>query len=221
MSNISSATVFNFTNRFDYLISNLQKGIYCSNYYEKLPLKNNGYSAPMCCFCDIPLSMINQHFKWYGKFGLGINKTYAKNLGMRPVWYVTSENNYVHSIVKNEDLEVYQKRYIVPYLKQYYGKQKDDKGIEKYKKFYNEREWRYIADNRKVNLFFGKTYKRKIADTESRLKISTNAIEYIIIENETYLERLYIQLKAMTTRKIKYESLVSKILTADKIIKDF
>ncbi|MEQ8811092.1 MAG: abortive infection system antitoxin AbiGi family protein, partial [Imperialibacter sp.] len=69
MPRISSTTLFNFTDKLDYLIDNLKNGIYCSTIYEKLPARNCGYRVPMACFCDIPLSLISDHFQWYGRYG--------------------------------------------------------------------------------------------------------------------------------------------------------
>ena len=95
MARISSSTLFNFTDSIDHLVNNLKYGFYCHNTYEKLPLKNNGYRVPMACFCDIPLSLISEHFDWYGRYGIGIKRTYARQNGVKPVWYVTSESNLV------------------------------------------------------------------------------------------------------------------------------
>ena len=109
MSRISSSTLFNFTDNIEFLINNLQNGFHCGTHYEKLPLKNDGYRVPMACFCDIPLSLIKEHFDWYGKYGIGIKRSYARELGVKPIWYITSEDQFVKLLVKNRKLTDYEK----------------------------------------------------------------------------------------------------------------
>ena len=178
MSVLSSTTLFNFTDSLDYLIDNLKQGIYCHNSYEKLPLKNNGYRVPMACFCDIPLSLIKEHFDWYGRYGIGIKRTYARTHGVKPVWYITSESKLAKDLVKNKELPEYERKHLLPYLKQFMGNQYFPKtGKPKRKKFYDEREWRYLPDDNLVEPLFkvskdsvkksGRT-KRSKDETKSR-----------------------------------------------------
>lgn len=226
MARISSTTLFNFTDNIDYLIDNLNNGIYCHNTYEKLPIKNNGYRVPMACFCDIPLSLIKEHFDWYGRYGIGLKRSYARKNGVKPVWYVTSENNLVKNIVKNKNISEYERKHLVPYLKQFMGNQFYQKEQRnKRKKFYDEREWRYIPDNSKVELFFGlKSQKsiHKAVQNGERLKLDLNEIEYIIIEKEDDFEKMLTELKKISKKNnVKYEKLISRIITARQIEKDF
>lgn len=86
MARISSQTLFNFTDTIEFLIDNLENGFYCHTTFEKLPYGKNGYRVPMACFCDIPLSLIKEHFNWYGRYGIGIKKSYGRELGVKPVW---------------------------------------------------------------------------------------------------------------------------------------
>ena len=166
MTQISSTTLFNFTDKLDYLIDNLKNGFYAQTTYEKLPLKNNGYTVPMVCFCDIPLGMIKNHLDWYGKFGIGIKRSYARSHNVNPVWYVHSDNSFVKRLVKSKDISDHDKKHLLPYLKQFLGYQKF-KGEDKRKKFYDEREWRYVPSDVTVELHLG---KRK-SDVEKSLNI--------------------------------------------------
>ncbi|MBS9525859.1 hypothetical protein KI659_17695 [Litoribacter alkaliphilus] len=227
MARISSNTLFNFTDNIDHLVDNLKNGFYCHNTYEKLPLRNNGYRVPMACFCDIPLSLISEHFDWYGRYGIGIKRSYARKRGVKPVWYVTSENNFVKNLVnKKIDLTEYEKKYLLPYLKQYYGNQQYKDGKEKKKKFYDEREWRFIPDNSLIEVCFGSQANVETSYSKQngeRMKLDLNAIEYIIIEKETDFNRMIMELGeiASTHRKNKFENLIAKIMTAGQIERDF
>jgi hypothetical protein len=223
MSRISTTTLFNFTNSLEFLIDNLTNGIYCSENFEKLPIRNNGYSVPMACFCDIPLSLIKEHFEWYGRYGIGIKRRYARTFGVKPVWYVTSESLLVKSLINNKSLNEYEKSHLVPYLKQFMGLQEIEAGKLKRKKFYDEREWRYIPKNADVEFFFGN--KQNSTNTKSqlnyRMKLDLNAIEYIILDNEKELEQMIEVLKKIQTDEVSYDILLSKILTSRQIERDF
>ena len=226
MARISSITLFNFTDNMDYLINNLKQGFYCHNTYEKLPLKNNGYRVPMACFCDIPLSMIKEHFDWYGRYGIGIKRTYARQQGVKPVWYVTSESNLVRNLVKTKTLSKYERKYLLPYLKQFLGNQYYQKQQkQKRKKFYDEREWRYIPDNSLVTPYFGlKDQRDKYTALQNgeRMKLDLNMVEYIIIKNESDFDRILKELKRICNdKKVRYESMIAKIITAKQIERDF
>lgn len=225
MARISSTTLFNFTDSIDFLINNLKEGFYCSYTYEKLPLRNNGYRAPMACFCDIPLSLIKEHIDWYGRYGIGIKRTYARENGVHPVWYVTSENNLVSSLIKNKVLSDYERKHLLPYMKQFIGFQHYEKeGKDKRKKFYDEHEWRFIPDNSMVEAHFNINKKSVPNSTyiPPRMILDLNQVEYIIIDKEAEFKKMLVELKAISiSKKISYETLVSKIITSKQIERDF
>jgi hypothetical protein len=226
MARISSSTLFNFTDSIEYLINNLKDGFYCHNTYEKLPLRNNGYRVPMACFCDIPLSLIKVHFDWYGRYGIGLKRTYARQQGVKPVWYVTSESNLVRNLVKQDALSEYERKHLLPYLKQFLGNQSYKGGSDKRKKFYDEREWRYIPDSSLVEVYFGtkaQREKKKATQNGERMKLDLNQVEYIIIEKESDFDRMIVELRKIANedRELKFENLIAKIITARQIERDF
>lgn len=225
MARLSSTTLFNFTDKLEYLLNNLQEGIYCSTTLEKLPQRNTYYRVPMACFCDIPLSLIKEHFNWYGRYGIGIRRTYARSLGVKPVWYITQENSLVSHLTRTRQLADYERKHLLPYLKQFIGYQLDREGKLKRKKFYDEREWRYLPDAELTEALFGqlKTDSLEPAPSTSfAMPLNPVEIEYIIIEHDADIEPLLKVLKKMSSKnKISYETLVSKIITAKQIERDF
>lgn len=226
MSRISSSTLFNFTDSFDYLISNLKEGIYCHNIYEKLPVRNNGYRVPMACFCDIPLSLIKEHFDWYGRYGIGIKRSYGRKHGVKPLWYVTSESNFVKNLIKEKNLKPYELKHLLPFLKQFIGNQNYPKtGKPKRKKFYDEREWRYMPSNSTAEPVFGLNAQRELSiavQNGDRMELDLNQVEYIIIQKDSDFEPLLNELKIICNEKgVRYETMISKILTAKQIERDF
>lgn len=226
MSRISSTTLFNFTDSLELLIDNLRNGIYCHTIYEKLPVRYHGYKVPMACFCDIPLSLIKEHFDWYGRYGLGIKRSYARSHGVKPVWYVTSENQLVKNLVKSDALSDYELKHLLPYLKQFMGNQfypKTQK--ERRKKFYDEREWRYLPDPTLIQTVFGPKAHQELRDEstlEMRMQLDLDQLEYIIIEKEEDLEPMLDSLKEISALNgVRYEGLVAKMMTSKQIERDF
>jgi hypothetical protein len=125
----------------------------------------------------------------------------------------------VRNLVKNKELSEYERKHLVPYLKQFMGYQQYKGGKEKQKKFYDEREWRYIPDNSLVELYFGTKSQREIFEVNQdgdRMRLDLNEIEYIIIEKEADFDRMIKELRPLANKeeKVKFESLIAKIMTA-------
>jgi hypothetical protein len=210
----------------------LQNGFYCGEIYEKLPIKNikSGYRVPMVCFCDIPLGQIKEHLGWYGNFAIGIKRDYARMHGINPVWYLHSDNLILKKLYKSKDHYELKESPILPYIKQFLGFQKISDGTKKKKKFYDEREWRYIPqkDEYKAQLLLKGThneYEELVASTKKAtvMPLKLNTIEYIIVDNEESKIRLYEVLKSLAgdDKSVTYEDLISSILTCKQIRKDF
>lgn len=226
MGNISSSTLFNFTDSIDRLINNLKQGIYCHNTLEKLPGNRHEYRVPMACFCDIPLSLISDHFEWYGSYGIGVKREYARELKAQPVHYITSENLFIKNLVKDKTFSEYNRKYLIPYLKKFSGDQLfPPSKINRRKKFYDEREWRFIPDPKLTEIYFGEKSiadKKEASQPKLRFPLKLKEIEYIIIENESDFEIIIPELRRISEQKnVKFETLIAKIITAKQIKKDF
>lgn len=65
-------------------------------------LGNRQYSTsikiPMTCFCDIPLSGIEKHSEKYGKYAIGLTKTWGIKNGLNPVFYVARNSLVARSL---------------------------------------------------------------------------------------------------------------------------
>ena len=225
--NISSTTLFNFTDTYDYLVENLLQGFYCGDVYEKLPFRNIGYKVPMVCFCDIPLGAIKHHLLWYGSYAIGIKREYARTYKVNPVWYIHKDNPLIQKMLKSKDKIELESTPILSYLKQFLGYQKDSDGIRKKKKFYDEMEWRYIPEGEdyKAVLIKG-VHHSKAAIIEdkrlTRMPLEIDRIEYLIVRNNENKENLYKVLKKLSIdRNVSYEKLISSIITCTQIRKDF
>ena len=88
--NISANTLFHFTRDYDKLINILKTHIKVRLCNEKCLFggKDDRWSIPIACFCDIPLSNILDHTEKYGNYAIGIKKSWAIKKKITPVLYV-------------------------------------------------------------------------------------------------------------------------------------
>ena len=226
MSQLSSTTLFNFTDRFEHLKDNLLNGFYATTAYEKLPKRDNGYSVPMVCFCDIPLGMIKEHLDWYGNFGLGIRRSYARLHGVTPVFYTHSDSKLISTLLY-QGASNSVNRNLFPLLKQFLGNQSYRNGKPKRKKFYDEHEWRFIPPGSKLQLHLNikkVEAEKDIIKQTLRMPITNyEAIEYIIIEKSKDIKPLLSIFDTIVRKNkdVNRELLISKILTVSQIKRDF
>ncbi|MDF1617301.1 abortive infection system antitoxin AbiGi family protein [Petrocella sp. FN5] len=262
MSRLSSDTLFHYVHRKEYLLDILLNDFHPRYVKEKLLFQSGELqevAMPMLCFCDITLSNISEHVEWYGSYGIGMKKEWAISKGLTPVHYynplshvikelsvsidgmkkaldLNGDTNLIHSFIGYY--------YNLWFMKQYNGTQyKPSLNKEVEKKFYDEREWRYIPSLEELrNLGKGTsmsivgqnllrfnsnpTYKQEINNKlreDISLDFGPSDISYIIIKDESD--------RADMIRKIKHakqkfdrdtiELLFSKIVSLEQIRKDF
>ena len=109
--NLSSNSLFHFTSKFEYLKDILLNGFwprYCIEYGWGTSID---FALPMVCFCDIPLSLIEDHTKFYGNYGIGMKRSWARELkNITPVQYINYKSylaGYLRTLLtklKNETL---------------------------------------------------------------------------------------------------------------------
>lgn len=231
--NLSSSVLFTFTSEFDYLIDMLANGIKPRYSFESLPNNSRHYILPIKCFCDIPLSKTKVHLDWYGNYGLGIRQETLKKRGVTPVLYVhdTSVKEIINPLLKNPKSEK-----LVALAKKYFGTTyrllDDDSYKRTSRKFYDEREWRYVPVNAKLE-WFSKSYGIKEGLMLARkrneeqpyeehfIQLDFEDIEYIIIKDLKDVAYLRKVLRKKFPDVIEFELLMTKVLTAKQIKKDF
>lgn len=146
--------------------------IYRKEYEELLALYNlleieipniEDVQVPMLCFSDIPQKYSKSHRKTYGAYGISLKKAWAISNWITPVTYVAKDSKN-HSLLFSINSQIDRalkfhehdecntetnpflitlKSSILKYMsfvKPYY-----DTTI--YKKYYDEREWRFVPDN--------------------------------------------------------------------------
>ena len=150
---ISSHSLFHFTSQIEFLEDILKNGFwprYCREY--GWGNKYIDFAVPMVCFCDIPLSMIEEHTNFYGNYGIGVSRKWiSEHKTITPVQYVavkSYEFNYINrllTLLKKGNID---ERGIKKLLlaKKVSGEAINKNNDKKPKKFYDEREWRHIPD---------------------------------------------------------------------------
>ena len=235
-TNISSQTLFHFTDSYDVIEKILSpssdhkiSGFKFSKIYEKIPGTKLAYFVDSVSFCDIPLSMVKNHVNWYGAYAIGIKCSAIKALGASPVYYSHSKTVGIPHNISSHSIEFYKDiPWFTSRLKQFYGKQVfDDNGILSFKnrKFYNEREWRIVGNMGQIEVIQYKNEKELIQYKNSlipnalpNVEVDIDDIEYIILEKSHDLESFAAFLG------LHYPGLqnkfMSKVLLYDKLKKD-
>lgn len=241
---LSANSLFHFTNNIDNLESILK-----NEFYPRYSLENwepilgidSEVAVPMVCFCDIPLTQIDNHTKIYGNYAIGLHKEWGKRNKINPIIYTYKDSftaKYLRKIIEKvsedgSDLDDYSN--FLSYIKPYEGKLwKDNAYLDAIITFYDEREWRYIP---KVNSaqgfpslllnkdgFLHNDLINKHKELESRkLSFDSTDIKYIIVNKENEIYDMVTKVRDFK-RYIAFESmeiLITRIISMEQIREDF
>lgn len=225
MSNLSSVTLFHFTSSLEALKSILSGGVRYGLFAEKLPISGWAYFTRGISFCNIPLSMISEHAEWYGKYAVGVKRSSLREVGASPVFYVHAKTKRFPNgnVVQKSLLD----NPFLCYIKQHYGKQyHKSSGVYKYKKFYDEKEWRVFVGDPTIEKYSSlvdlediRIAKDKIVPEEKPLFLEKEMIEYIILEKQNDFPEFDSFLKRQFHKE--RDEYLPKILYYSQIRKDF
>lgn len=253
---VSSSALFHFTRNADNLISILThefKPKYCLENFANLFHDSKGdweLAIPMTCFCDLPLSNIKDHIDFYGEYGIGMRKEWGLAKGINPVHYLhpsSSVSFYITNIMKYMSsvdgsnpgfgAAIHSFVELLGFIKLYEGRVLR-KGMTVQKRFYDEREWRYVpliegpVDRNNVKHRLSKEeFLNDVVRAEANSRLSKHIslsfdpddIKYIIVSKEDEIPPM---IEAIERIKEKYDPMTvkvlsSKILTSDQIRNDF
>lgn len=243
---ISSNALFHFTGKRNNLIGILTDTFaprFCLEDFTFLNTNNDLYcdefAFPMVCFCDLPLSKIGGHIRFYGGYGIGMKKTWGIRKGITPVTYITQQS-YLIKPMKTYIRKFMQGNYktdfpaeLIKYTKPVSGRIFRNGRYVK-RTFYDEREWRYVPKLRddRASILYKDDYLNPIelADVNSdmrwrdRLDFKAADIKYIIVKDEK--EILPMAATVRTIRPALYDDnqinlLISRIITSKQIGSDF
>ena len=180
-----SNALFHFTSRMDYLQSILQTGFQPRYSLEYWPWFNDGYfvSHAMTCFCDIPLTRISVHTTAYGRFGLGMSRSWIRENKIQPLTYCP-ENSVGFKALQTviEQLNISSSNAgkeaawnLCRLYKLDRGPMFSSTGKLMEKDFTQESEWRFVPNSEKY--FMGKNkhkHPKKLSKTITERLISEN-----------------------------------------------
>lgn len=235
---LRSNSLFHFTPKMEFLLDTIKnKGFwprYCKEYGWGNQYEN--FALPMVCFCDIPLSLIKEHADFYGKFGIGMKRNWVvSNKNITPVQYInnrSSEAMYIKRCLtklKNNEINESEIRSLC-LAKKVSGKVYKEAGGESTKILYNEREWRYVPEIEKFKIIsipqHDQNYnldEHSLLFENLRVNFEIKDIEYLIIPNDHYRDKLINQINKNISKHSKSErlNLISRIISIEQILKDF
>jgi len=249
---LSSSTLFHFTSSMEAVTSILEHELeprYCLEHFESLfgrnPDPRTSFALPMVCFCDIPLSQTWRHMRVYGRYGIGMAKSWGMRKGVTPVLYVHPESSTARAITSLvEDLPRQPQDPVVMQLwenvgrvagftKPYSGDFRKNGVTHQNVRFYDEREWRYIPvdpSTRRTPILAQDRYRNLAARRDANLDIKHLKlgfdpwdIRYIIVANDDEILPMVQEIERI---KDKYEHdevrlLSTRIISVDQIIADF
>jgi len=90
-------SLFHFTKKFETLKAILESGYFWARYSLEDISWGKGekrlyYALPMVCFCDIPLSRIEEHTEFYGGYGIAMTQERGIRNGLNPLIYLNTES---------------------------------------------------------------------------------------------------------------------------------
>lgn len=162
-------TLFHFTRSVDTL-----KQILLGGFWPRYSLEDFRWQAtnpddidfaafPMVCFCDIPLSRLDEHVQFYGNYGIGLSRAWGERNGLNPLLYLAATNSVATSLIHLANvsrLHADEERAIAlgmlyhtaSFIKPVSGRMTIPEGVVE-KDFYQESEWRYVPSHPELPQF--------------------------------------------------------------------
>ncbi len=241
-----SRTLFHFTKNLDVLKNILKNGFFPKYSLEDIAWfvvkEIDAVAFPVVSFCDIPLSRIADHVNFYGQYGIGMRRQWGIKNGFNPIVYVSETSDLVnlmrqislscvtaYHVDKNEKhLDNY--RRLAGFCKPLEGKMLV-KGQTVSKIFYQESEWRYLADHKKIPRYLMKQefHDPKILESANTLaaehcalKFTPQNVKYIFVRSEEDIPELvdFINAELGHFPQHEVQVLIANIVTQDLIAND-
>ena len=104
-----TSSVSRFSKDYELLEKIIRRGIipnYCEEY---LSFDETDFCVgiPMASFCDIPITLLDEHNSRYGNYGLALTKEWAIAKGITPVMYIANDDvlqSVYHHYQQNQNI---------------------------------------------------------------------------------------------------------------------
>lgn len=99
MQSYRTSSIFRFSKDFEILKKMLCNGIYPNYCEEDLSFDGTEFiiGIPMASFCDIPMTLLDEHKSRYGNYGIALSKKWGIDKGITPVMYIANDD-ILHSV---------------------------------------------------------------------------------------------------------------------------
>lgn len=235
-----SETLFHFTQSIESVKGILRFGMqpsYCLEDRSWLsPLREMGdlefAAIAMSCFCDIPLSRISEHTRFYGRYGIGLTKEWGIRNSLNPVIYAPPQG-FAMQLVDQlatlshpmEEINFTMATSLVAMIKPLCGRMHVNGRIEQ-KDFYQENEWRYVPNAQtiisKQNFEVMREEENQRAKVHA-IPITPTDIKYIIVACDEEIAPMidYVSDELVWDGEVSPRILLSRIISSDAIERDF
>jgi len=199
---------------------------------------------PVVCFCDIPLGRISEHVGFYGKYGLGMSRTWALENNLNPVFYISPAaplgESFITTITSGlrsdrteneEDKKVTEHlKFMLAHTKPLSGKM-IRRGDTTERDFYLENEWRRVPDIAGIPLAlveesYENAERRSGYDASLReqaaLEFAPEDVRYLFVETDNDIPHLVDFINTALTRfsSDSLKILNTRIISLEHIGKD-
>lgn len=242
-----SHTLFHFTKDVQFLKDILKNGFwprFCLEDVKWYTGQDNQCAYPIVCFCDIPLSRVDEHVDFYGNYGIGVTKDWAKLNKLSPVIYINEgsaqqlaltklfgENLKGKQFYKGADDDI---NTILTHIKPIEGKMFIN-GQFLDKEFHQENEWRFAVNGKYTDLtvkpfLIERDFQNiKLLEAENlkskndySLKISPSDIKYLFVKTDGDIPNLmnFLQTELDHYSNSEIKILMSRVVSLETISLD-
>lgn len=139
----------------------------------------------MVCFTDLPNGIVGKHWRRYGKYAIVLYKEWCNKHKISPILYLRKQGrmtDFVRHIYDADSITI-NKTNLLAFCKPYCAKYRDKDGkiSKENRRFYDEREWRYVPYN------FSEYVGKQQYDAVLPFDIKDIAQIYVTDENEKFI----------------------------------
>jgi len=240
-----SSTLFHFTKNLETLTLVLKNGFWPRYCLEDIRWHETDLhqeiAYPMVCFCDIPISRIDEHVDFYGSYGIGVTKEWAIKNKLNPLTYVSSGSpvqralidiiSHVDELPDDKRTEAFHTlRLIHSFAKPISGTMKMGRALVK-RDFYQESEWRYVPEGADItqhltkSVFDNKALRDKLNQVtfdSARLGFSPQDVKYIFVPEDSDIPKIinFIQNELDDFKSADLKVLMSRVTSLENLQRD-
>ena len=235
-------SLFHFTKELAVLRSILLEGFWPRYSLEDFrwqvtaPGDHEFAAFPMVCFCDIPLSRIDEHVDFYGAYGIGLSKEWGVQAGLNPVQYIAGPNSVTAALVLLADISrkhtddnaaaaAFLLHHVASFMKPIKGQMRVRGSLED-KDFYQESEWRFVPNGADLPQFlrhaqFDDTALLEDLHQKSKaqamLRFSPSDIKYIFVRLDEEIPAMidFIQNELVAYSESERKVLMSRVTSIE------